>query len=174
MSKRKRKVLSVEDMIKLKTMSSFSLFTRKLKDWDGLFYFTLFVNESDTRSNVHYLSSSENKAWKKFGAPVSQRSWVQIPYRPEFFSGLIFTTAQVVYITASITFIHVFICSSNIWLSYILSRIFTLFDRICRNFFLSSFSSFRFWQLRDEKNKERERTTTKLEMNKDNVRYEYI
>ena len=39
-------------------------------------------------------------------APVSQRSWVQIPYGPEFFSGLIFTTAQVVHITARITFIH--------------------------------------------------------------------
>ena len=25
-------------------------------------------------------------------APVSQRSWVQIPYRPEFFSGLLFRT----------------------------------------------------------------------------------
>ena len=41
------------------------------------------MNESDPRSNVHYLGSSENKAW----------SWVQIPYRPEFFSGPIFTTA---------------------------------------------------------------------------------
>ena len=64
------------------------------------------MNESDPRSNVHYLGSSENKAWKNSGlygiwthdlcdtgAPVSQRSWVQIPYRPEFFSGLIFTTA---------------------------------------------------------------------------------
>ena len=30
----------------------------------------------------------------------SQRSWVQILYRPEFFSGLIFTTAQVVFLTA--------------------------------------------------------------------------
>ena len=39
-------------------------------------------------------------------APVSQRSWVQIPYRPEFFPGLIFTTAQVVHITTRITFIH--------------------------------------------------------------------
>ena len=38
-------------------------------------------------------------------APVSQRSWVQIPYRPEFFSGLIFTTAQVVFMTANIAFI---------------------------------------------------------------------
>ena len=25
--------------------------------------------------------------------PMSQRSWVQIPYKPKFFSGLIFTTA---------------------------------------------------------------------------------
>ena len=31
-------------------------------------------------------------------APVLQRSWIQIPYRPEFFSGLIFITAQVVMI----------------------------------------------------------------------------
>ena len=54
-------------------------------------------------------------------APVSQRLWVQIPYRPDFFSGLIFTTAQVVCITARITFIHVFTRSSNIWLSDILS-----------------------------------------------------
>ena len=35
---------------------------------------------------------------------------------------IIFTNAQVVHITARITFIHVFIRSSNIWLSYILSR----------------------------------------------------
>ena len=26
------------------------------------------MNESDLRSNVHYLSSSENKAWKKIKA----------------------------------------------------------------------------------------------------------
>ena len=26
----------------------------------------LYVNESDLRSNEHYLGSSENKAWKKF------------------------------------------------------------------------------------------------------------
>ena len=44
------------------------------------------VNESDPRSNVHYLGSSENKAWK------------------------------------GITFIHVFVRSSNIWLSYVLNR----------------------------------------------------
>ena len=25
----------------------------------------VYVNESDPRSNVHYLGSSENKAWKK-------------------------------------------------------------------------------------------------------------
>ena len=44
------------------------------------------MNESDPRSNVHYLGSSENKAWK------------------------------------GITFIHVFVRSSNIWLSYVLNR----------------------------------------------------
>ena len=38
-------------------------------------------------------------------APVSQRSWVQILYKPETFSGLIFTTAQVVFITVKIAFI---------------------------------------------------------------------
>ena len=32
-------------------------------------------------------------------------SWVQIPYRPEFFSGLIFTTAQVVFNIAEVAFI---------------------------------------------------------------------
>ena len=41
-------------------------------------------------------------------------AWVQIPYRPEFFAGHIFTTAPVVHITERITFIHVFIHSSNI------------------------------------------------------------
>ena len=41
-------------------------------------------------------------------APVSQKPWVQIPYRPEFFSGLIFTTAQVVFIIAKIAFIFTF------------------------------------------------------------------
>ena len=39
-------------------------------------------------------------------ASVSQRSWVQILYRPEFFSGLIFTTAQVVHITARVSDYH--------------------------------------------------------------------
>ena len=54
------------------------------------------MNESDPRSNVHYLGSSENKAWKKF-RPVRD--------------------------LRRINFIHVFIRSSNIWLSYILNRL---------------------------------------------------
>ena len=45
-----------------------------------------------------------NTTWAST-APVSQRSWAQIPYTPEFFSGLIFTTAQAVFITAKIAFI---------------------------------------------------------------------
>ena len=43
------------------------------------------MNESDPLGNVHYWSSGENKTWKN--------------------SGLIFTTAQVVHITARIIFI---------------------------------------------------------------------
>ena len=38
---------------------------------------------------------------------VSQRSWVQIQYGPEFFAGLIFTTSSVVFITARIVSILV-------------------------------------------------------------------
>ena len=38
-------------------------------------------------------------------AIMNQRSWVQIPSSPEFFSGLIFTTAQVVFITVKIALI---------------------------------------------------------------------
>ena len=37
-----------------------------------------------------WLDSSVGRA---LHAPVSQRSWVQIPFRPEFFSGFNFTTA---------------------------------------------------------------------------------
>ena len=35
------------------------------------------VNESDPRSNLHYLGSSENKAWKKF-RPVRDpvQAWI--------------------------------------------------------------------------------------------------
>ena len=42
---------------------------------------------------------------KAIFAVMYQSSWVQIPYSPEFFSGLIFTTAEVVFITAKIAFI---------------------------------------------------------------------
>ena len=38
-----------------------------------------------------------------------QWSWVQILYQPEFFSGLIFTTSSVVFITARITFIFLYV-----------------------------------------------------------------
>ena len=40
---------------------------------------------------------------------------VQIPYRPEFFSGLLFTTSQVVFITAKITFTAVQIYDFHIF-----------------------------------------------------------
>ena len=56
---------------------------------------------------------------KRSTAPVSQRSWVQIPYRPEFFFRPSFHYCERRY------HIHVFIRSSNIWLSYFRSRLFT-------------------------------------------------
>ena len=34
-----------------------------------------YLNESDPRSNVHYLSSSENKAWKKFRPVRDLNPW---------------------------------------------------------------------------------------------------
>ena len=42
-------------------------------------------------------------------APLSERSWVQIPYRHEFFLGLIYVTAQEVFITVKIAFIFTFL-----------------------------------------------------------------
>ena len=40
----------------------------------------MLVNESDPRSDVHYLSSSENKAWKKF-RPVRDLNQWPLRYR---------------------------------------------------------------------------------------------
>ena len=40
-------------------------------------------------------------------APISQKSWVQIRYGPDFFSGLISNTSSVVFITARIDSIFV-------------------------------------------------------------------
>ena len=65
-------------------------------------------------------------------------TWAVVKIRPDkkvmgsnpvqawiFFLGLIFTTAQVVFITTKIAFIHVFIRSSDPWLSHIHIRLFT-------------------------------------------------
>ena len=41
--------------------------------------------ESDLRSNKHYLSSSENRAWKNFRPEWDLNPW---PYRPEFWRSL--------------------------------------------------------------------------------------
>ena len=41
------------------------------------------VNESDPRSNLHYLGSSENKAWKKF-RPVRDLNPWPLRYRSLF------------------------------------------------------------------------------------------
>ena len=43
------------------------------------------------------------------------RSWVHISYRPEVFSGPIFATAQVVFITAKIAFIFTSLSAVQIY-----------------------------------------------------------
>ena len=48
-------------------------------------------------------------------APVLQRSWVQSPYKAEFFSGLIFTIVQVVHISARIAFIFTSLSTVQIY-----------------------------------------------------------
>ena len=58
--------------------------------------------ESDLRSNEHYLSSSGNWAWKKIQDCTVRGS---NPIQAWIFSGPIFTTAQVVFITTKIAFI---------------------------------------------------------------------
>ena len=52
-------------------------------------------------------------------ALVMLRSWVQIPYRSEIFSGLIFTTTQVlvVFITAKIAFIFISLVGNRLSVS---------------------------------------------------------
>ena len=71
------------------------------------------MNESDPCSNVQYLSSSKNKAWKKkisdlygiwtYDLCDTSITEVMASNPVQAFS---FTTAQVVHITARITLIH--------------------------------------------------------------------
>ena len=54
-----------------------------------------------------------------------QRSWVQILYRPEFLSYLIFTTAQVVFITVKIAFILTSLSTVHIYDFHIFTIIYS-------------------------------------------------
>ena len=45
----------------------------------------ILMNESDLRSDVHYLGSSENKAWKKFRPVWDLNPW-PLRYRVEILS----------------------------------------------------------------------------------------
>ena len=77
---------------------------------DSYQQYSLCEFESDLRSYEHYLTSREKKAWKKFGLV--------------FFSGLLSTDRlSSVHNCEDRFHIHVFIRSSNIWLSYIHSRL---------------------------------------------------
>ena len=52
--------------------------------------------KDDHRSKIRNFGALQSPA------RVSQRSRVRIPYKPEFFSGFLFATAKVAYITAMI------------------------------------------------------------------------
>ena len=68
--------------------------------------------DSDLRSNEHYFNSSEKKACAGF-EPMT----LAIPV--QFFSGILFTTVKVVFITAKIAIIYTSLSAVQIWLSYI-------------------------------------------------------
>ena len=57
---------------------------------------------------ILWLKTYSDKRGKWYWLSASQRSWVQIPYRPEFFSDLISTTSSVVFIAARISYIRFF------------------------------------------------------------------
>ena len=65
---------------------------------------------------------------------VSQRSWVQISYGPEFFPALIFTTSSVVFITAKIASILVSSTAVHIYDFHIFTVIYSrsLLVNLCR------------------------------------------
>ena len=65
---------------------------------------------------------------------VSQRSWVQIPYGPEFFPGLIFTTSSVVFIAAKIASILVSSTAVHVYDFHIFTVIYSrsLLVNLCR------------------------------------------
>ena len=54
-------------------------------------------------SQLHHNPSRIGKST----APVTKRSRVQIPYKPEFFSGFLFATAKVVSIIIAMIFFHI-------------------------------------------------------------------
>lgn len=48
-------------------------------------------------------------------ALVLHRSWVLIPYRPKFFSGLLLTTAQIVFVFVKIAFMFTSLSAVHIY-----------------------------------------------------------
>ena len=103
--------------------------------WNLQRSFVLQLNETIISTNVYcryillHFELPQIKAYENFKLItifLIIRSWVQIPYRPECF-----TRPSFHYFLSSVHncqdcfHIHVFICSSNIWLSYIHRCLFT-------------------------------------------------
>ena len=62
-------------------------------------YLQSFINHFEGLFGTNMMTNSQLACWLSWqsAAPVLHWAWVQILYRPEFFSGLIFTTTEVVF-----------------------------------------------------------------------------
>ena len=117
---------------------------KKMREWEKkkeiLFWnlqrsFVLQLNETIISTNVYcwyillHFELPQIKAYENFKLItifLMIRSWVQIPYKPEFFTRPSFHYCfSSVHNCEDCFHIHVFIRSSNIWLSYIHSCLFT-------------------------------------------------
>ena len=96
---------TIRAVVKIKSLSHLRLypqFTHMI-----FIYSQSFIHHLTGLFGTNIVTSSQlacQLSWYS-ASPVSQRSGVQISYRPESFSGLIFTTVEVVFITAKIAFI---------------------------------------------------------------------
>ena len=117
---------------------------KKMREWEKkkeiLFWnlqrsFVLQLNETIISTNVYcwyillHFELPQIKAYENFKLItifLIIRSWVQIPYKPEFLPGLLFTTASVVFITAKIAFIFTSLSTVQIYDFHIFTDVYSL------------------------------------------------
>ena len=112
-----KRFLAARSVLRGASLSTFEIFflSALIIDSFQIFFFNVFpetnaVLFTSYQRQFHGQSLRQNFCWLSWqsAAPVSQRSWVQISYGPEFFSGLISTTSSVVFLAARISYIRFF------------------------------------------------------------------